>query len=757
MAKTHIKNILSAFLMVLFTGLPFSALNSQETGSRPSATVLTIEGNSPTIDGRLDDAVWANAEIITNFFQSEPVEGDPVSERTEVRIVADSEAIYVGAWLYDRTPDQIVLGERVRDANLQMGDYFSIILDTYQDRQNGFIFSTTPASIEYDGQVVREGQGGGLIPNRVGQTRQQAGAMGGFNLNWDADWEVAATRDGAGWYAEFRIPFSTLSYAGGSSLQTWGINMVRGIRRNNEEAFWAPIPRQYDIMRLSLAGNLSGITVPVRRAATVTPFILGSAERNYTTEYGRKTRFDQKLPREVGIDAKITLTSSLTLDLTANTDFAQVEVDEQRTNLTRFPLFFPEKRGFFLENAGTFTAGTPQAIDLFFSRRIGLSAGGNVVPILAGARLSGKVKGLGVGLMQMFTDGLDSSVESGVVPNSFSVARVTKELEGRSRIGAMFVQRRATGNEKNYNRTYSVDGRVGLGDKVTYDTWIARTETPGRSGNDFAQSHRVQFRSQNVEVYGHYMMTGEDFNPEVGFLDRRGGYRTFTGNILKLTRSSVSWIREHDTHLTYRAYWELGGFEQSSILHFDYEILLENGGKFGPEFNLMGEGVRVPFEIAPGVIIQPGSYDFFQTFFDFGTDPSAPFALAGTIKGGSFFAGHQAGGNASLTYRQGSALSAGLAVDHQIIRLPEGNFETSLVGIRFGYFFTPRVFLQSLIQYSDQANTWGANVRFGLLDTAGTGLYIVYNGVQNSYGLTQFKSPRGRTFSVKYSKNVRIF
>jgi hypothetical protein len=757
MCTTIMRNAFSGISIMLFAGIACSALNAQDRGDRPIASVLQIEENAPIIDGRLDDAIWANAKTITNFFQKEPVEGDPVSERTEVRIIADGEALYVGAWLYDRTPDQIVLGERVRDANLKMGDYFSIILDTYQDRQNGFIFSTTPASIEYDGQVVREGQGGGLIPNRVGQTRQQAGAMGGFNLNWDADWEVAASRDGEGWYAEFRIPFSTLSYAGGSSLQTWGINMVRGIRRHNEEAFWAPIPRQYDIMRLSLAGDLNGVPVPARRAATVTPFVLGSAQRNYTTEYGRKTRFDQKLPREIGIDAKITLTSSLTLDLTTNTDFAQVEVDEQRTNLTRFSMFFPEKRGFFLENAGTFTAGTPQAIDLFFSRRIGLSDNGNVVPILGGARLSGKIKGLGVGLMQMFTDGLDPSIEAGVQKNSFTVARVTKELEGRSRIGAMFVQRRATGNEKNYNRTYSVDGRVGLGDKVTYDTWVARTETPGRGGNDFAQSHRVEFRSRDVQVYGHYMMTGEDFNPEVGFLDRQGGYRTFTGNILKLTRSSVPWIREFDTHLTYRAYWELGGFEQSSILHFDTEILFENGGKFGPEFNLMGEGVRAPFEIAPGVVIQPGSYDFFQTLLDFGTDPSAPVALAGSIKGGSFFAGHQAGGNASLTYRQGSALSAGLALDHQIVRLPEGNFETTLVGMRFGYFFTPRIFLQSLVQYSDQANTWGANVRFGLLDTAGTGLYIVYNGVQNSYGLTQFKAPRGRAFTIKYSKNVRIF
>ena len=332
------------------TAVPFglaAQVLSQETG-RPVASVFRIDSDAPVVDGRLDDVAWAGAQVITGFFQREPVEGEPVSERTEVRILADGEALYVGAWLYDRTPDQIVLGERVRDANLETGDYFGIILDTYRDRQNGFIFYTTPASIEYDAQVVREGQGGGVFQR--GQTRQQAGSAGGLNVNWDGSWEVAASRDGQGWYAEFRIPFSTLRYTGGS-VQTWGMNLVRRIRRRNEESFWAPVPRQYNLMRLSMAGDLVGVPVPVQRAATVSPYVLGSAQRDYVNAPD-----DTDYPREIGVDAKLTL-ASMTLDLTTNTDFAQVEVDEQRTNLTRFPLFFPEKRPFFLENAGTFTAG----------------------------------------------------------------------------------------------------------------------------------------------------------------------------------------------------------------------------------------------------------------------------------------------------------------------------------------------------------------------------------------------------------------
>ncbi|MEW5918054.1 MAG: DUF5916 domain-containing protein, partial [Gemmatimonadota bacterium] len=311
---------------------------------------------APVIDGRLDDEPWSGAQLYDGFVQRELREGEPVTERTEVRILTDGEALYVGAWLFDREPSAIIPGDKIRDVTLTNSDYFGIILDTYLDRQNGFVFATTPSGVEHDGQVVREGEGGGVF--QQGQTRAQSGSMGGFNLNWDASWTVATSIDSLGWYAEFRIPFATLRYGGGAD-QTWGLNLVRGIRRKNEESFWSFIPRQFGLMRLSLAGTLRGVQVPVRRIATATPYVLGGTARNYDLQ----SKFDQT--GEWGVDLKYGLTPSLTLDLTYNTDFAQVEVDEQRTNLTRFPLFFPEKRPFFLENAGVFSAGTPQAVDLF--------------------------------------------------------------------------------------------------------------------------------------------------------------------------------------------------------------------------------------------------------------------------------------------------------------------------------------------------------------------------------------------------------
>src|SRR5881296_3105781 len=380
----------------------------------------------PVVDGRLTDSAWMEATPVTGFVQRELHEGAPVTERTEVRIITDGEALYIGAWLYDSNHDGIVAGEKVRDGDISKSDYFGILLDTYHDRQNGFVFTTTPAGIEYDAQVVNEGEGGGIqLP---GQTRASAGSLGGFNLNWDGTWTVATSVDSAGWYAEFRIPFTTLRYGTGD-VQTWGLNLVRSIRRKNEESFWSFVPRQFSLMKVSHAGTLQDVHVPSQRVGTVTPYALAGVERNFATDPDARQR------GEVGGEVKLGVTPSLTLDLTYNTDFAQVEVDEQRTNLTRFPLFFPEKRPFFLENAGVFSAGTPQAVDLFFSRRIGIDTLGNPVPIHGGGRVSGKVAGLTVGALAIATDNVE-----GVQPsNAYSVARVTRELANRSRLGMIAV------------------------------------------------------------------------------------------------------------------------------------------------------------------------------------------------------------------------------------------------------------------------------------------------------------------------------
>lgn len=721
----------------------------------PDVTVRSgaahVISRPPTIDGRLDDPIWGEGQRFTDFVQRDPVEGQPATERTEVRILTDGEALYVGAWLYDRDVQNIVPGERLRDVTISNSDYFGFILDTYLDRQNGFVFATTPAGVEYDGQVVKEGEGGGVF--QAGQARAQAGSMGGFNLNWDGSWKVMVSQDSLGWYAEFRIPFSTLRY-GGASTQTWGLNLARSIRRRNEESFWSPIPRQFNLYRLSRAGTLTGLEVPVRRVATVTPYVLASSARHFATDQ----RFENT--GDWGIDAKYGLTPSLTLDLTYNTDFAQVEVDEQRTNLTRFPLFFPEKRPFFLENAGIFSAGTPQAVDLFFSRRIGIDGLGNPVPIRGGGRVTGRAGSTTVGLLQIFTD------ETATQPhgNSFSVVRLSRELSTRSRVGVLAVQRMSTDQSSDHNRTYAVDGRVGAGDAWTVDWWGAKSETPGLHGADMAGSVRVGYQTAEWNNGFRYVEVGEAFNPEVGFLNRTGGYRYYEPSLMRMVRNP-NWkhVRVWSPHVTLRGYYDRSGYFSGGQAHIDLtEVEFNSGGRFGPELNLFHEGLRDPFPIYNDtsfggrkvVTLPAGSYNFAVIGLDWSSNPAAPlsFSLRGDF--GPFYNGTRNGGNVSLTYRPVAALTASLLVDYNDVRLDQGNFVRQLIGARLGYFFTPKVFVQSLTQYDNEARAWTANVRFGWLNTAGTGLFVVFNDGREANNFFDWVRPRSRSFVVKYTRQI---
>ncbi|GMV10724.1 MAG: hypothetical protein ABS52_07320 [Gemmatimonadetes bacterium SCN 70-22] len=696
---------------------------------------------APVIDGRLDDAEWRDGEPFRGFVQREQSEGAPVSERTEIRLLTDGEALYVGAWLYDREPSGIVPGEKIRDVTLTNSDYIAIMLDTYQDKQNGFLFATTPAGIEYDGQIVREGEGGGVM--QTGQNRAQAGAMGGFNLNWDGSWRVATSRDSAGWYAEFRIPFSTLRY-GGASVQSWGLNIARMIRRKNEESFWSFIPRHFNLYRMSMAGTLEEIAVPVRKVATITPYVLGSATRDFVTQS------EAKFPAEWGADIKYGLTPSLTLDLTYNTDFAQVEVDEQRTNLTRFPIFFPEKRPFFLENAGVFSAGTPQAVDLFFSRRIGID-NGTPVPIIGGGRLTGRVGSTTVGAMQIFTDDAPGGTQAG---QSYTVLRAVREVSRRSRVGVMGVQRMTTDSSASYNRTVAVDGRLGLGDAWTVDWWGAATKTPGRTGNDLGYSARAAYTTRDWNNSLRYLEVGGDFNPEVGFMSRPAGYRFYDISFMRYVRKPEwAWFRQWNPHTSYRGYYGMDDFYQSGQFHIDLsEIEFSSGARFGPELNVYHEGLQQDFAIADNVILKPGGYDWASVGLDWSTDPSKDLSMVLRGDFGPFYTGTRNGGSVTVTARKGATISSSLLLDYQDVTLDEGAFTRSLVGLKAAYFFTPRIFIQTLTQFNNQQQVWTANARFGWLNTAGTGLFVVFNDGEQADSFFSWQRPRSRSLVVKYTK-----
>ncbi len=712
-----------------------------DPGRSTVAQVVRVE-TPPVLDGRLDDPAWLEAEPLSGFVQRVPREGAAASEATEIRIVQDDEALWVGVWLWDSSPAGIVEGPAIRDSRLDDSDAILLIFDTYRDRQNGFVFGTNPSGIEYDGQVSDEGRGGGGMG--VGG-RTQGGAGGGFNLNWDGSWSVATSRDERGWYAEFRIPFSTLRYANADEA-VWGFNAMRRVRRLNEESFWAPIPRQFNLNRVSLAGELRGLTPPLRRQATVTPYLLQSARREHALgdlSYG--------FPTELGADAKVQLTQGLTLDLTVNTDFAQVEVDDQQVNLTRFSLFFPEKRPFFLENAGAFRVGTG-GTELFFSRRIGIE-GGAPVPIEAGGRLSGRAGGMNVGLLHIRT-GAGPLSEAGRIGeaagDAFSVVRLARELPNRSQVGTFFAERRGLETDGSTNRTMAVDGQLGIGQGLTIGSFLATTDTPGLEGRDHAFHLNGSYQGNRFRSFATYREVGGAFNPEVGFVNRRD-YRNISGFAMTYHRpESVSWLREYRPHVSYTTFRSLEtGFEQSARVHVDVHFELENGAFFSPAFDWVREGLVRPFTISDGVTVAPGTYDGWTAAWRFNTDLSAPVSLDGGIDAGSFLSGQRRGGFGTVALRRGASATAALRLDHNRIRLPEGDFNVNLASLRTGYFFTPRIYLQSLVQYSNQADTWSANVRFGWLDTAGTGLFVVLNTAQ---GFGTLEGPQARSVVVKYTR-----
>ena len=348
-----------------------------QDSERPNLTISRVADAPPVIDGVVDDEVWSRVAPFSAFIQQEPNEGDPATERTEIRFLLDRQNLYVAMICFDSDPQNILVSQSRRDADLGDTDSVRILLDTFNDGQNAFVFGTNPFGIEYDGQVMAEGQ------------------SAGFNVNWDADWTVRARITPRGWEAEFAIPLKTLRYNPGDE-RTWGVNVMRNIRRKNEQVFLSSVPRGYNLYRVSVAGKLHGLSLPVRRDLRLIPYVAGTVNDDKTllTDPTRQTA-------DVGLDFKWGVRADLTLDLTVNTDFAQVEADEQQINLTRFPLFFAEKRPFFLENAQVFQLGQAQSIDLFFSRRIGLSSAGEPIDILGGGRLSGKLGGFNVGVLNI--------------------------------------------------------------------------------------------------------------------------------------------------------------------------------------------------------------------------------------------------------------------------------------------------------------------------------------------------------------------
>jgi hypothetical protein len=759
-------------LALAFSAVVIPAQSLAQSPPPPTIVVgqFAAEADAPVIDGRVNEPLWQTVQPYSTFIQQDPIEGAPASERTEVRVIVGNGNVYIGIIAFDSDPSKIIVSQARRDASLTDTDSIVMVLDTFNDGQNAFVFGTNPLGIEYDGQVAREGQTSGVAFAGGGGGGGGGGAAGGsqrggisaFNPNWDGVWTVKAQITERGWEAEMAIPLKTLRYQTGTN-KTWGFNLERNIRHKNEQVYLAPIPRGFDIYRVSLAAKLSGLDLPARRDFKLIPYALASVNKDFTRTTGDKV--DKKATG--GLDVKWGIRPNLTFDATVNTDFAQVEADEEQVNLTRFDLFFPEKRPFFLENASTFQFGNPQQIDLFFSRKIGLSATGVPIDILGGGRLSGKVGGWNVGVLNIQTDVAENAARTQVLgaANNFSALRVQREV-GRSSYGAIFVNRQGTGGFKgvdDHNRAYGLDANIQLSPSQRISTFLARTDTPtsrttGPRGSDYSGRAFYNFTNNLWQVSGGYSQVGDNFNPEVGFLPRRGYRRPeFRANFTPQPKK-IEWIRRVAPHVSYNAFYGFDDKLQSSMWHLHaFEIVPKHGGRFGWFASYNQDNPLTPFQVfnrdGRRVVISAGQYSWWQNAFEYFHDPSA--RVTGGIRYhiGKYYDGDFNSFELTSDYRITPKATASLGWTRQYVDLPYGSFINDLVPVKASYSFTTLASLSALLQYNSQTGQFSSNVRLAMLNRSGTGLFVVFNDRRDWLSSTT-QETLGRSFVVKYTRLV---
>jgi hypothetical protein len=728
-----LKNFALAFTLLFF----ISAYSQSINPNKNLNFNITSLNEDPIIDGNiLDEDLWNSVLPLTDLKQIKPNYGASASENTEIRIAYTSKTLYVAVVCYDSAPNEIVVSDSRRDADLNDDDSFLFIIDTYNDQQNGFLFGTNADGMEYDAQIDNEGSG------NFSANRQQGGVVGGTNINWDASWVVKTEKGDYGWSAEFAIPLRSIRFNGGEN-KTWGINFQRNISKRSETAYWANLPLGFDIKRVSLAGKMHGLDLKSPKNLKVIPYGLIQAVQNNQPPKNSNSK------TAIGGDIKYSLTPGLTLDMTYNTDFAQVEVDEQQVNLDRFNLFFPEKRPFFLENAGQFSVGSPGEVDLFFSRRIGIGTNGSLVPIIGGSRVSGKIGQTNIGLLSMFTDEVPS--ESGnvnIIKNNYSVARVNHDFAAkRSSIGGIFVNRSGIGNDMDYNRVFAMDGKLGIGKKAQLSGYISKSNTPGITANDHAFNFLAVYNWNGWNLRAGYTEVGEGFNPEVGFL-LRSAFKKPEFLIFKQWRpKNTGKLLEVRPHVSYRGYWNFQNTQETGFLHVDNHWVWESGFEIHTGINFTRETVLSPFPIS-NVTVDIGEYNHQELQLVLMTNANRKFYFQTRTVIGGYFGGNRISSTNKATFRVGDKFNTEGVLNYNRLKLPNGDANVVITGARLAYSFTPRMFLQSLVQYNNVSNITSVNARFGWLRNANTGLFVVINVIKDTDYLDALNN---QSITIKYS------
>ncbi len=706
---------------------------------RPSVAAVAVAGaQSVRIDGVLDDPVWRETRPVSGFVQSEPNEGRPASEPTEVWVAYDTRNLYVAAYLHDREPGRLVVNDIKKDFKEDDQDDFEILLDTFGDRQNGYVFITNPAGARADRQVANEGRE--------------------VNTSWDAAWSVKTKVVSDGWIAEFSIPFRSLRFDPAAGHR-WGINFSRRIRRRNEISFWAPVPRAYNLARVSLAGELEGLTFrSAGRNIRLKPYMAARTVRE-TGAVG----FDQNA--DLGLDLKAGIGAGLIVDASVNPDFAQVEADEQQVNLTQFSQFFPEKREFFLENSGTFYVGdaarnnrvtttpTPdEDLLLFFSRRIGLDRNGRTISIPAGIRLTGKTGGFTIGALSMQTKGSATSRAT-----NYGVVRLRRNLGGGTDVGMTFLNRQATDTSGDYNRVLGGDANIRFFKKLDWNSYLVGTDAPGSSRGQYAWRSSLNYESNFFHGKAGVLQIGEGFRDDLGYYRRTAARKyLFDFGI----RPRPQWARQHGVremhpHVAWNFYQDLQGRSIAYNMHTGYTFFMSNGAYFELSLNPNRQVIAKPFAISPDVApIPAGRYDWTESQVIGSTDPSRALSSSFRVITGGLWSGRQKTISLSGTWRPNYRFRATGGVVRTSADLDQparAHFTATLYTMRANYSFTTNMFLDALTQYDPERHLLNANVRFNLIHHPLSDLFVVFNEQRISVPGEPYVAP-GRSVIVKFTQ-----
>ncbi len=714
------------------------------TINRDSSGQATVRGvrlsTALRIDGRLDEAVYTQVPPMSDFIQNDPHEGAPASEKTDVWVFFDDRNVYIVGRCWESRPESIVANEMRRDnVNIVQNDQFAWSIDTFHDRRNMLFFEVSASGGRIDGQVTNERQ---------------------IALDWNPIWDVKTGRFEGGYVVEAAIPFKSLRYAPGE-VQVWGFQVRRRNMAKNEYSYLTPIPASVGSQghfRAALAATLVGIQAPAgARNLDIKPYVTG----NLTTDKAARPVIDNDAGQDVGVDVKYGVTQSLAADFTVNTDFAQVEADEHQVNLTRFNLFFPEKREFFLENAGIFAFGAAAGAAgdtplLFYSRGIGLSKN-REVPIRTGARLSGRSGRFTIGALNVQTGPEEVSEAR---PTNFSVLRLKRDVLRRGSIG-MIATNRSVGLDPSFgaNQAYGADMTFSFGSDLVTNAYWAQTRTEGVArGED--TSYRAMF-DYNADRYGaqfDHLSVGARFDPQIGFARRRDMGRNFALLRFSPRPTNSGRVRKYSYQATFNNIENTSGRLESRALEGRFGVDLQNSDTFSVTLSDNHEFLPLPFPIpiAPRVIIPAGSYDFSNARVAYNFGRQRPLSGNVSLDYGTFYDGHKTTWSVSSgRFNATSQLSVEPSISVNLVKVSAGEFTATLVTTRTTYTMTPLMFASALLQYSSAFNTFAMNVRFRWEYSPGSELFVVYNDQRDTLA-PSFPDLINRAIVVKINRVIRF-